>query len=69
MNSLTVHVPAGPIAYEDVGKGPVVVLVHGVLMDSNLWRQVVPHGAKTCRIITPALPLDAHRSPDALAWI
>lgn len=36
MGALTVHLPADPVAYEDVGKGPVVILVHGVLMDSNL---------------------------------
>ena len=30
MGALTVHLPADPVAYEDVGKGPVVILVHGV---------------------------------------
>ncbi len=65
MSSLTAHLPAGPIDYEDVGDGPVVVLVHGVLMDSSLWRHVVPPLARTCRVITPTLPLGAHRTPMA----
>lgn len=65
MTSLTLHLPAGPVAYEDVGDGPVVVLVHGVLMDSSLWRHVVPQLARTCRVVTPTLPLGAHRTPMA----
>lgn len=60
-----VRLPAGPIAYTDVGTGPVVVLVHGVLMDHHLWRHVVPRLAAYARVIAPTLPLGAHTRPMA----
>lgn len=60
-----VQLPAGPIAYTDVGTGPVVVLVHGVLMDHTLWRHVVPRLAEHTRVIAPTLPLGAHTRPMA----
>jgi pimeloyl-ACP methyl ester carboxylesterase len=60
-----VHLPTGPISYIDVGTGPVVVLVHGVLMDHTVWRSVVPRLAEHARVITPTLPLGAHPRPMA----
>jgi pimeloyl-ACP methyl ester carboxylesterase len=33
---------AGKVAYEVIGEGPPVVLVHGTPMRSYLWRNVVP---------------------------
>ena len=65
MSSHAVDLPPGPVAYEAGGDGPVVVLLHGVLMDSSLWRRVVPQLTRTCRVITPTLPLGAHRPPMA----
>ena len=59
-----VQLPTGPIAYTDSGgSGPVVVLVHGVLMDHNLWGRVVPDLAEEVRVIAPTLPLGAHTQP------
>ena len=58
-----VELPAGPVEYSDVGKGPVIVLVHGVVMNSRLWRNVVPELATQARVITPTLPLGSHRRP------
>src|SRR4051812_43877422 len=36
-----IELQAGPIEYEDRGAGPVVVLLHGLLMDATLWSDVV----------------------------
>ncbi len=58
-----VELPAGPVEYEDVGEGPVIVLAHGVLMDSSVWRAVVPVLSPHARVIAPTLPLGAHRRP------
>lgn len=53
----------GPIEYRDVGRGPVVVFVHGLLVDGELWRDVVPILAGTHRCIVPDWPLGSHRLP------
>jgi pimeloyl-ACP methyl ester carboxylesterase len=36
--SHTVETPSGRIAYVSAGSGPVVLFVHGVLMNKHLWR-------------------------------
>ena len=60
MTQLTLS--AGTIDYEDTGgDGPVVVLLHGVLMDSGQWREVVRGLRTKHRCILPTLPLGAHR--------
>jgi pimeloyl-ACP methyl ester carboxylesterase len=59
-----VDVSAGPIEYEDTGgNGPVVVLVHGLLMDGAQWRQVVSDLRQDFRCVLPTLPMGAHRRP------
>jgi pimeloyl-ACP methyl ester carboxylesterase len=60
----TVELSAVTIEYEDTrGSGPVVVLVHGVLMDSSVWRRVVADLAGDHRCVAPTLPLGAHLHP------
>ena len=65
----TVTLPAGPIEYDDSGPppggddAPVVVLLHGLLMDGTVWREVAPGLARDARVIAPTLPLGAHRLP------
>lgn len=60
----TVELAAGPIEYEDTGgDGPVVVLTHGLTIDSSVWRHVVPRLAPAYRCVTPTLPLGSHRRP------
>ena len=55
---------AGTIEYEDTGgNGPVVVLTHGLLMDSSLWRNVIAGLRSDYRCVAPTLPLGAHRRP------
>jgi pimeloyl-ACP methyl ester carboxylesterase len=58
-----VELRAGTIEYQDTGAGPVVVLVHGLLMDGAQWRDVVADLRSDYRCILPTLPLGAHRRP------
>jgi len=60
----TVALPSGPVAYAERGSGPPVVFVHGLLVNANLWRKVVPAVAGAgFRCIAPNWPLGAHRIP------
>lgn len=59
----TVSLPAGQVEYEDVGAGPAIVLLHGLLVDGSLWSGVVPLLARDHRVIVPELPLGCHRLP------
>jgi pimeloyl-ACP methyl ester carboxylesterase len=55
---------AGPIEYEDTGgAGPVVVLLHGLLMDNTLWDQTIADLSADHRCVAPTLPFGAHRQP------
>jgi pimeloyl-ACP methyl ester carboxylesterase len=57
-----VELSAGPVEYVDTGgDGPVVVLLHGLLMDASLWDGVIDALAAEHRCIAPTLPLGAHR--------
>ena len=59
-----VELSAGTIEYQDTGgSGPVVVLLHGVVMDGSVWRHVVNDLRSDHRCIVPTLPLGAHRQP------
>jgi pimeloyl-ACP methyl ester carboxylesterase len=60
----TIELSAGPIDYVDTGgDGPTVVLLHGVLMNHTVWRDVVAELAPDFRCIAPTLPLGSHRQP------
>jgi pimeloyl-ACP methyl ester carboxylesterase len=59
-----VELAAGKIDYEDTGgDGPVIVLLHGLIMDGSLWRHVVEHLRGDFRCVLPTLPLGGHRRP------
>jgi len=74
-----VELSAGTIEYEDTGGGgPVVVLLHGLVMDGSLWRHVVADLRSDYRCVVPTLPLGGHRrpmrpdadlSPHGIAWL
>jgi pimeloyl-ACP methyl ester carboxylesterase len=53
---------AGTVEYEDTGgSGPVLVLLHGLMMDSSLWDRPIAELSADHRCIAPTLPLGAHR--------
>jgi pimeloyl-ACP methyl ester carboxylesterase len=56
----TLDVDGIPLRVHERGEGPAVVLVHGLLVNANLWRKVVPALAGSARVITLDLPLGAH---------
>jgi len=61
MTDKTVQLTQGPVRYREEGEGPPVVFVHGVLVNGQLWRKVVPGvAAAGFRCITPDWPLGGH---------
>jgi pimeloyl-ACP methyl ester carboxylesterase len=63
-----VTLPQGTIHCRDAGEGPPVVFVHGLLVDGELWRKVLPLLQGDARCVAPDLPLGSHRvamNPDA----
>ncbi|HEX5116081.1 MAG TPA: alpha/beta hydrolase [Pseudonocardiaceae bacterium] len=60
----TVDLPSGRLDYHERGSGPAVVFVHGLLVNADLWRNVVPGIADAgYRCLAPDWPLGAHRRP------
>lgn len=53
----------GRVTYRGRGSGPVILFVHGALVNGDLWRGVVPTLATRYRCITPDLPFGAHATP------
>jgi pimeloyl-ACP methyl ester carboxylesterase len=59
-----IQLSAGTIEYEDTGgDGPVLVLLHGLMMDASLWDAVIADLSADHRCVAPTLPLGAHRHP------
>ena len=58
-----VDIPAGAISYRQRGNGSPIVFVHGVGVNGDLWRSVVPRLAGGHRCITPDLPWGSHSIP------
>ncbi len=57
-----IELSAGIIDYEDTGgDGPVLVLLHGLMMDASLWDGLIAELASDYRCVAPTLPLGAHR--------
>ncbi len=56
-----------PIFYEDHGKGSAVVLLHGFLENSTMWKEIVPELSKTHRVIT--IDLLGHGKTECLGYI
>jgi pimeloyl-ACP methyl ester carboxylesterase len=58
-----VDLDAGRIRVREAGDGPPVLLVHGALVNSHLWDDVIPLLADHHRVIAPDLPLGGHAEP------
>ena len=59
-----IELSSGTIDYTDTGgDGPVVVLLHGLMMDASLWDAVTADLSSDHRCVAPTLPLGAHRHP------
>ena len=59
-----IELSAGTIEYEDTGgSGPIVVLLHGLVMNGSVWRHVVRELRADHRCVVPTLPVGAHRRP------
>ncbi|MBT3162750.1 alpha/beta fold hydrolase [Streptomyces sp. Vc74B-19] len=59
-----IELSAGTVEYEDTGgEGPVVVLLHGLLHDASVWRNVGAELRTDHRVLAPTLPYGAHRRP------
>ena len=57
-----IQLSAGTIEYQDTGgTGPVLVLLHGLMMDASLWDKVIADLSPGYRCVAPTLPLGAHR--------
>src|SRR5580658_9000693 len=63
-----IELATGTIDYQDTGApaigasgGPVIVLLHGLMMDATLWDGVIAELSAGHRCVAPTLPLGAHR--------
>lgn len=57
-----IELSAGTIEYEDTGgDGPVLVMLHGLMMDASLWDGPIADLRAGYRCVAPTLPLGAHR--------
>jgi pimeloyl-ACP methyl ester carboxylesterase len=60
----SIELSSGTIDYTDTGgDGPVLVLLHGLMMDASLWDGVIAGLSPELRCVAPTLPLGAHRHP------
>jgi pimeloyl-ACP methyl ester carboxylesterase len=58
-----VRLAQATIRYREEGTGDPIVLVHGLLADGRLWRDVAPGLARDFRVIVPEWPLGSHTIP------
>jgi len=59
----SVELPAGTIRYRDSGSGPVLLFVHGLVVNGLIWRKVTPLLTDSYRCIVPDWPLGSHSVP------
>jgi pimeloyl-ACP methyl ester carboxylesterase len=59
----TLELANGRLTVHETGDGPPLVFLHGLLVNANLWRKVVPRLARDYRCVTLDLPLGSHVEP------
>ena len=52
-----IELSAGTIEYQDTGDGPVLVLLHGLMMDASLWDGPIASLSSEHRCMAPTLPI------------
>jgi pimeloyl-ACP methyl ester carboxylesterase len=57
--------PQGTIRYREEGDGEALLFIHGLGVNGDLWRKVVPRLSKDFRCIVPDWPLGSHLVPMA----
>lgn len=55
-----VTLPQGEIAYQDIGDGEVIVFIHGLFLNGDIWQAAVSHTQSQFRCIIPELPYGGH---------
>lgn len=55
------------ISFSDEGKGTAIVLLHGFLENTNMWKDITPHLSKRNRVI--AIDLLGHGKSDCLGYV
>ena len=58
-----IELSSGPVHYRERGQGEPIVFVHGVFVNGDLWRKVVPALGEGYRCIAPDWPLGSHPEP------
>ena len=63
MTMLEARTSKGVIRYRDDGSGEALLFIHGIVVNGNLWRKVVPRLSGQFRCIVPDWPLGGHTEP------
>src|SRR3954453_12969121 len=58
-----IDLPQGTLRVHETGRGEPIVFVHGLLVNANLWRKVVPGLAGDFRCVCLDMPLGSHLKP------
>ncbi|MGZ4326159.1 MAG: alpha/beta fold hydrolase [Solirubrobacteraceae bacterium] len=58
-----IQLSQGVVRYREQGTGTPIVLIHGLLVNGNVWDRLVPLLAAQGRCIVPDLPLGSHSLP------
>jgi pimeloyl-ACP methyl ester carboxylesterase len=53
----------GTIRYREEGSGQPLLFLHGIVVNGDIWRNVVPRLSKDFRCIVPDWPLGSHSVP------
>jgi pimeloyl-ACP methyl ester carboxylesterase len=58
-----IELSQGTVRYRDQGAGTPIVLIHGLLVNGNIWDRLTPLLTTRSRCIVPDLPLGSHPLP------